>query len=123
MSPPALHLGPVRQADQGSLPQKVMWAGGCKGPGWMGLVLRALYSILSLGSRQAVGAWQDQAYRSLPPQQVSSSLNMAVGADETTTWYSGTCVTTRRGPSPSVGAATGTSAPSQSECLGEERGT
>lgn len=88
--------------------------GGIGPPGFPELtVLEALH--------KAVGASPNQLLDSLPPSlpfppQVSSSPSTAVGADETITWYSGTCATTRRGPNPSAGAATSTSAPSLSEC-------
>lgn len=80
------------------------------------MALQALQSSPSQGSSRAAGAWRDQAQVSLPFPQGSSLPNTAAGASATTTWSSGTCVTTGRGPSPSAGAATSTRVPSPREC-------
>lgn len=63
------------------------------------------------------GPGEPSPHSRLPSLQGSSSPNMAAGADEITTWSSGTCVTIGRGPSRSAGAATSTRAPSLGECF------
>lgn len=72
-----------------------------------------------LRTRTGQEAWSREAlswHTAAQPLQESSSPNMAAGAAGTTTWCSGTCVTTKRGPSLFDGVVTSTRVPSPREC-------